>query len=723
MPDARLGLADGGLPPEQPLAMPVRSLDARPDTNRRLAWDRGLWARRALVLLIPLLLTIAAAYEMHAVLDIGGVTGLEWIVLVLFVLLFGWISLTFSTALAGAISLARGRRELGIETDGPLPDLGIRTAILMPIYNEAPTRVFAGLQAMAESLTETGREGQFDIFILSDTTDPDIWVAEEAAFLDLRAQVPDRRIYYRHRTENTDRKAGNVADWVRRFGGSYEAMLVLDADSVMTGACMVRLAAGLEQNPAVGLLQTLPVIVGARTLFARLQQFAGRLYGPMLAHGLAFWFGPQGNYWGHNAIIRTRAFASAAALPHLKGPAPFGGPILSHDFVEAALLVRAGWGVHMLPALTGSYEEGPPSLSTIAVRDRRWCQGNLQHAAVLPTRGLSGISRVHLLTGIASYVSAPLWLVMMLAGLLTALQARFVPPDYFPSQFSLFPNWPAQDPARAAWVFIGTMTVLILPKFIALGFALATREVRTGFGGGIRLFAATLSEIVIAGLCAPISMFSQTQAVASILAGRDSGWSAQDRDDGSVPLTAAFRQFLPHMLVGLAFAAATLAIALPLALWMSPVIVGLVLAAPLVAWTSRPLRGALLTTPEDLNRPPVLARAFALRSHFSRFSVPPAAVERLAGNPALLAFHRAALPEGGRRRAGDHRAERLVARAKLEDTMAGAAPALSRAEMRAALADDVALDRLLAVAAGAPDLPQPRPAPRARRRSREAKPA
>lgn len=695
------------LPPDQPLAMPVQDFGAAPARPAQAGarTDRALWARRALVLAIPLAMTAAAAYEMHAVLDVGGVTALEWVVLGLFVPLFGWISLTFSTALAGALSLARGRRELGVPQDGPLPDLAMRTAILMPIYNEGAARVFAGLQAMCQSLAETGRGDLFDVFILSDTTDPDLWVAEEAAFLDLREQVRGIRVFYRHRSENIDRKAGNIADWVRRFGGGYEAMLILDADSVMSGDCMVRLAAALERNPRAGLLQTLPVIVGARTLFARLQQFAGRLYGPMLAHGLAFWFGPQGNYWGHNAIIRTEAFAAAAALPHLKGPPPFGGPILSHDFVEAALLVRAGWGVHMLPALTGSHEEGPPSLSALAVRDRRWCQGNLQHAAVLPARGLSAISRVHLLTGIASYLSAPLWLLMMLAGLLTSLQARFVPPDYFRSEFSLFPTWPAQDAVRAAWVFGGTMAVLVLPKLIALALALRDGTERRAFGGAARMIAGTLTEIVVAGLYAPVSMLSQTLAVGGILAGRDGGWQPQDRDDGSVPLRAAFRQFLPHTLLGLAFAGATLAISVALSLWMSPVILGLLLAAPLVAWTSRAGRGTgLLATPEALREPPVLARAIALRDHFARFEAPVAGIARLAADPRLLAFHRASLPGGGRRRRGDYGPDRLVARAKLEDgATSGQRELLTRSEMRAALGDELALARLLrAEGAGGP---------------------
>ncbi len=426
---------------------------------------------------------------------------------------------------------------LGVALDGPLPRIETRTAILMPTYNEEPARVLAGLQAIYESLQEAGAIDTFDFFILSDTTDADIWIAEEAGFLALRARTKgEGRIFYRRRPRNTDRKAGNIAEWVMRFGGRYDAMLVLDADSLMTGECIVRIAAAMEQNPHVGLIQTLPVIIGGRSLFARLQQFAGRLYGPLIAHGLAWWHGPDSNYWGHNAIIRTRAFAECAGLPHLRGRKPFGGHILSHDFVEAALVRRGGWAVHMVPWLHGQLRGGPPSLTDLAIRDRRWCQGNLQHAAVLPARGLHYVSRLHLLTGIGSYITAPLWLIMLLAGLLTALQARFVPPDYFPSEFSLFPAWPAQDPIRAAWVFVGTMAVLLVPKLFAYVVMLFDREQRRGFGGGFLALGGLLVETLIAGLAAPMMMVAQSAAVASILAGRDGGWQPQRRGDGSVPL-------------------------------------------------------------------------------------------------------------------------------------------------------------------------------------------
>ena len=373
---------------------------------------------------------------------------------------------------------------------------------------------------------------------------------------------------------------------MRRFGSKYECMLILDADSLMTGDTIVRLVAAMEEHPKAALIQTLPVIVNARSLFARWQQFAGRLYGPMLAAGIAWWHGSEGNYWGHNAIIRVRAFAQYAGLPELRGRKPFGGHILSHDFIEAALMRRGGWAIHMAPTLRGSYEESPPTLSDFAARDRRWCQGNLQHLALLPTRGFHWVSRLHLLTGIGSYLTAPLWLIFLVFGILVSLQAQFVRPEYFPKGYSLFPQWPAQDPILAAWVFVGTMGMLIAPKLLAFIVLLTDRDMRKKFGGGFRVLAGIIAETILSGLTAPVMMIFQSSAVGEILFGRDAGWQVQRRDDGGVSHRDTINTYAVPTLVGIAMAVAAYAVSLPLLLWMMPVILGLLLAIPIAILSS-----------------------------------------------------------------------------------------------------------------------------------------
>src|SRR4051812_18660202 len=599
------------LPPETPTAMiaqPLRGSGPRPISSEAAA----MWPRRTVVLAGTAIMTAAGCDEMYEVLKIGGVTLLEWLVLVLFVLLFAWVAFSFMSAMAGFAGLLFRRKDtLGIDPTAALPAMKSRVAMLLPTYNEDPHRMLARLRAIYESVEDTGRGAHFDWFVLSDSTDPAIWIAEEKAFLGLRAEIGSPRLFYRHRPQNTARKSGNIEDWVKRFGTAYDCMLILDADSLMSGDTIVRLAGAMEQHPSVGLIQTLPIVVNARTRFARLQQFAGRLYGPLIAAGIAWWHGTEGNYWGHNAIIRVEAFAQNAGLPELKGRKPFGGHILSHDFIEAALMRRGGWAIRMAPTLGGSYEECPPTLLDFAIRDRRWCQGNLQHLAVLPSRGFHWVSRLHLLTGIGSYLTAPLWLAFLMLGILISLQAQFVRPEYFPKGFSLFPTWPAQDPILAAWVFAGTMAMLIVPKLLAYLLLLTHRETRRRFGGGFLALVGILVETLLSGLIAPVMMIFQSSAVAEILLGRDAGWQVQRRDDGELPNGELIRKYALPTLFGIAMAGSAYAVSLPLLLWMAPVIIGLLLSIP-IAMLCSSRSGAnprLFRTPEQTSPPEVLVRA------------------------------------------------------------------------------------------------------------------
>jgi membrane glycosyltransferase len=694
------------LPDEAPLAMPTQSLRTAPGRHGTPVTEpRLIRTRRTLIIGSAVAMTVAGTYEMYHVLAVNGPTVLAIVMLALFVALFAWIALSFTSALAGFFALLTGGGWRLLARDLTVPTS--RTALLMPTYNESPQRVTAGLQAIWESLEAAGPGGKpFDIFMLSDTTDPDTWIEEEAAFLALRARTGgNQRIFYRHRQRNTARKAGNIADWVSRFGGTYAQFLILDADSVMAASTLIRLVNAMERNPGVGLFQTLPLVTGGSTLFARLQQFAGRVYGPLIAHGIAWWHGSEGNYWGHNAMIRTRAFAAAAGLPELRGPKPFGGLIMSHDFVEAALMRRAGWAIHMVPALPGSYEECPPSLTDLAIRDRRWCQGNLQHAAVLPTRGLHPISRLHLLTGIGSYITAPLWLLFLLCGILIAVQARFVPPNYFPGGRTLFPQWPVIDPVRAMWMFVGTMALLLIPKL--LGAMAMPRADRRGCGGAMRLLASVVLETILAGLMAPVIMLTQSLHVATILIGRDSGWNAQRRDDGSVPFRITAAQYRWHTALGLMLAGTAWAVSTSLALWMAPVVLGLALAIPLAAYTARRSTGlawrrmGLLRIPEEMQPPEVLARANRVIQETMAATPAVQGMLRLLAEPDLLEAHRRMMPAVTPRRAQAVDVALAVAHARLDlaQSPAEALAAMTPAEQLACLSDPVSLNKLVDLAA------------------------
>jgi len=697
--------APGALPPENRLEMPTQSLRRwrRLDGRRPLGKvgpGAGGWVARFVVFVGALALTLYGAREMYEVVSVSRTTWLQWALLALFTINFSWIAIAFTSAIVGFVALLFRSRK----TPAPVSGLTTRTAVVMPVYNEETSRTFAALFAMRESIEATGCGEAFDYFILSDTTNPDVWVAEERAFLALREQMgPGARLYYRRRQKNTHRKAGNIADFVTRWGGAYDHMLVLDADSLMTGDCIVRLAAAMEADPDAGIIQTLPLIINRNTLFARLQQFAARVYGPVIATGLSVWMGKDGNYWGHNAIIRTRAFAAHCGMPDLSGKPPFGGHILSHDFVEAALIRRAGWTVYMLPHLGGSYEESPPSLIDLATRDRRWCQGNLQHARVIGSAGLKWATRQHFATGIFSYLASPLWLMQLVIGIILVLQSRYVRPEYFSQEFSLFPAWPRFDPERALALFVLTMAILLAPKLFGLILTLINGQDRRDGGGAIRVIISTVFETIMSALLAPIMMVIQSGAVAQILLGRDTGWNPQRRDDGSIAFRDIVRRHWQHMALGVVAGLTAFLIATSLALWMSPTIVGLLLAIP-ISWMSGKKsiglflkRIGLLLTPEEVAPPPVVTRANTLQEGFAaRGFDEDDAFDVMRRAPEIRQAHIAMLPPRPARKRGQVDPEHVLAEAKLADaeTVADARSWLSQRERIAVLNDPLLLAKL-----------------------------
>jgi membrane glycosyltransferase len=700
------------MPPESRLAMPVQSLTrwskaqerplARPEASRTP------WLNRVFVFAGAAALTAYGAYEMYQVVSVSRTTVLQWVLLALFTINFSWIAVAFTSALLGfAWLLARPK---GLP---PLPErLQARTAIVMPVYNESTARTFAGLEAIRESIEATGLGDAFDYFVLSDSTHADAWVAEERAFLALRDRLGEGdRVFYRHRPKNHHRKAGNIADFVTRWGGAYDHMLVLDADSLMTGECIVRLAHAMEVDPDAGIIQTLPLIINRNTLFARAQQFAARVYGPVIASGLSAWMGKDGNYWGHNAIIRTRAFAAHCGLPDLPGKPPLGGHVLSHDFVEAGLIRRAGWTVYMLPDLGGSYEESPPSLIDLAVRDRRWCQGNLQHGRIIGASGLKLATRQHFATGIMSYLASPFWLFQLIVGIALVLQTTYIRPEYFSREFNLFPVWPRFDPERALALFGLTMAILLAPKVFGLILMLLDRAGRRASGGAVRLVASALIEIVLSALLAPILMLIQSGSVFQILWGRDTGWNPQRRDDGSIPMRDIVRRHRWHAALGLVAGLSAFMIATSLFLWMSPTIVGLVLAIPL-SWLSGQLalglslkRLGLLLTPEESRPPAIVERANALTARNERLGFDDAdALRALYEESELRRRHEAMLPPAAPRRRGEIDPERVIAEAKIVDaeTITDAIRWLKPKERMVILHDRALLDLAMRLRPAAP---------------------
>jgi membrane glycosyltransferase len=612
---------------------------------------------RRLVFAILVALTVALlSWESWVMLLINGLNPVKTAIFILFVVLVIPIALFFWTAAIGFLVQLRGGDVLDVSRtlDGlsSQPSELPRTAIVMPTYNEDPVRVFAGLKATCESVAETGFGPAYDFFILSDTTDPDTWVREELAFTELRGEVsrPDA-LFYRNRRENLERKSGNIADFCATWGERYHYMIVMDADSVMTGTSLVNLVRLMEQNPHVGIVQAPPLPVNGRTLFSRLHQFAARAYNSIFITGLNFWQGGAANYWGHNAIIRIRPFVEHCRLPKLSGKEPLGGSILSHDFVEAALMRRAGWKVYLASELDGTYEELPPSLITFAVRDQRWCQGNLQHARLLFTPGLQLVNRIHLWMGVMSYASAPLWMLALVLSTIEALREKLVKHPYFPREQTLFPTWHISIQHRAMLLFLVVMALLMLPKLFSLITNLRNREQAAVFGGRLKLSLSVFFEIICSTLIAPILAIERTRFVTGILLGRSVKWKAQQRDDMQTSLREALSRHATTTLLGLAWAGLFLFAAPRLLWWFSPVLVGLVLAIPVSVWSSRAKAGAwakrrgLWLIPEEIATSHLLQQLQEelQNAHARRWAAPRDGLAWVLEDPSVLEAHLALL--------------------------------------------------------------------------------
>lgn len=548
--------------------MPEQRFDGNPPATIEVETrPQGLLVRRLLLICATAVISMAASTDVRMVLERDATDLLDAAVLLLFVPLFSWLAFGFVSACVGFGKLLLREHPGFAAVPHPASALRHRTAVLMPVHNEPVEATFGRIATMLRSIAGTGRGEFFDFFVLSDSSElhgrqeRDAWSA-------LAAATPVA-LYYRRRSENTGRKPGNIAEWVRRFGGAYEHMIVLDADSMMSGEAMIGLASIMETRPTVGLLQTVPMITNAQTLFQTWMQFAACAYGPIASAGLVWWSGSEANFWGHNAIIRTSAFAQCCGLPELPGLRPFGGHIQSHDMVEAALLRRRGWAVHMV-MVDESYEEFPPTIVDFAIRDRRWAQGNLQHIRLLGAAGFHWTSRLHLLIGASSYLTSPAWLLFIAAEVAQALLGRH----------NLLVDGP---PLR---VLLVTLACLFGPKLMGAAWVLADARRRRLFGGAAALIASVLLEMALSILLAPVTMVNQTKAMIGLLLGVDSEWTAQSRDGEAISVRSILPRTREHLALGAVLAGVSVLDPI-LGLWLSPVTAGLLAAPWLIALTSR----------------------------------------------------------------------------------------------------------------------------------------
>ncbi|MCC7300697.1 MAG: glucans biosynthesis glucosyltransferase MdoH [Verrucomicrobia bacterium] len=574
--------------------------------------------RRIVFFSLVFLLITLATWVMADILWRGGMNSCEVAILILFAILFTPVSLGIVQALTGFIILWRRRdpaRLLSLlETTPALPDLPV-TAVVLPIFNEDVSRVYEGLRAIYRSVERTGNLSRFDFFILSDSNDPNKWIEEEMAWAELCKQVSGfGRIFYRKRKIALNRKSGNISDFCRRWGSKYRYMVILDADSVMSGDCLVKLAQLMELNPQAGIIQAAPVQALSESLFGRGMQFAGSLYGPVFQAGLNFWQADEGNYWGHNAIIRLAPFIEHCALPDLPASKTPRAKFMSHDYVEAALMRRAGYEVWLAYGLGGSYEGGPPTLLDMAKRDRRWCRGNFQHSWLVLSPHVRPINRLHLALGIMSYLSSPLWLFFMIIGTLQFWIASRLTVRTFDFDVGLSRLLDVGGNQLAIILFSTTISLLFLPKLLSLLLVLRNKESALLFGGRLRATVSVIIEHFFSMLITPILMLFHSRFVLGVMAGQEVGWGTQRRGgENAADWGEAIEAHGGHTIIGILWGLLAWKINPAFFWWMSPIFIGLVSSIPVslllgkVSVGTAMRRMNLFITPQESNPPAELA--------------------------------------------------------------------------------------------------------------------
>ena len=538
-----------------------------------------------------------------------GFTGIEIAMMLMVTFTSFWISLSVASSTIG-LFFARKDKPAAAST----PDDAMNVALLIPVYNEDPDAVFARLQAMRGDLTTSKSHHRFGIFMLSDTRDDAIAFREAALIDQLHHQMGNKvPVFYRRRAHNVERKTGNIRDWIENWGGDWQAFLTLDADSLMSAGAIIRLADEMAAQPHAGLIQTVPRLVGANSIFSRVQQFANNVYGGALARGLDRWSGHEGNYWGHNAIIRTKAFAACAGLPILRGRGALAGTIKSHDFVEAALLRRAGWSVRLIPEITETYEETPQTIIDYVLRDRRWCQGNLQHLRLLFSAGFKGASRFHMLQGAMAYIASVVWFALLVVWALMGRGREDSVFRYFAETNPLFPQWPEIDTVSRTVVLGFMLGLLLIPKLFGIALTVLDDPSLKDMGGRRRFFANAFCEITLSFILAPILMVQHVSAVFRTAMGLDVGWSPQNRAGSVYGWGMLIRFHWLETLVGSLLIAGI--VAGLVTLWLAPIAISLGSAVLISHWSSKPLASnsalsSIMETPERRAPPPIIRSCY-----------------------------------------------------------------------------------------------------------------
>jgi membrane glycosyltransferase len=578
-------------------------VDLAEDVNSTLAADvisvGNFTFRRVFIAGLTVVSILGTSSLLVAILAQGKFGFTAFMAVAAFLVNMTWVALGFSNSVIGFFLLRGSTKsstkvwpELArLETRNPLKT---RASVVITARDDDGESIFARIKAIRKSLDKTSSGASFDYFILSDSSMSETIEAEERAIASWQAEDPsvNRRVFYRRRPTNWGFKPGNIRDFCARWGENYEFMVLLDADSIMSGETIVRLVGIMENNPRLGILQSLIVGVLCPSLFARLFEFGHRHALRCSIAGSAWWQGDRCQFWGHNAVIRLAPFTRYCEMPFLPGKGPFSGHISCHDQIEASFMHRAGYEVRVLPEESCSYEGVPPTLFDFNKRNNRWCHGNLKNLRVVRASGLSAIDRFQLMVVAQRFLSQPALVAFVF--LAASLAASWPIDRTFPTRMALG--------LYAIWIIM-----FFSPKLF--GIADAILRSPSQYGGVPRLLWGACFEFLYSLLLAPISAIATTVSIMGLPFKGRFNWDPNRRNAYALTWRAALRGAWPHTLVGIAlliYVGATNASAI---LWFSPFLLGLIFAIPFATLTSlssvnsAALRWNICMLPEEIEIP------------------------------------------------------------------------------------------------------------------------
>lgn len=469
-----------------------------------------------------------------------------------------------------------------------------RIAVIVPVYHEDIRRVSAAIAAMVEDLEMHAERKHFDFLILSDSRKIDVVSQEMFAAEKLKDMYPETNFIYRHRIYNGEAKLGNISDFIKRFSPNYKFMMMLDADSIVPGKSMIDMARIMEGSERIGIVQANLSMVMRNTLYARISKFISSFSLTIGFFGQYYFYMGKSYYYGHNAMIRTAAFAEHCALPILKKKGPWSaGRPLSHDYVEAALLDGAGYEIWSLPQIP-SFEELPTNFIDDFQRENRWMYGSMTYLRVFLLDRLDFLYKTRLFTSAINYFNPLfgwLFLIMGLYGLVYIfdhpmksyyLMKKFEPILLFSLFFLVFSIFAK-----------GGVSVLYFYK---------KKELYL-YGGISKIIISYFAYVIYNMLVAPMYMCQLSKMLLFWVSGRKIQWGEQNREDRGLTWGEAISQvgwmsvigvFITYIVIYNVFSHDTLAVQkilhiskFSLMFWYFPLLGGLLIAPIIVRLTSQ----------------------------------------------------------------------------------------------------------------------------------------